>query len=231
MNVLKRMGNVFVSPNQCFLSLREEKKSWADFVIPFLLLALMVVIFLIASEDIAKQTQTDAIMKMEQLTQEQKEAALKQLNSPVVTALKYIMSIITVAVSALFAAAVFLIVGNFIGGGELKFGTLLASALYIQLISIPESILKLIIMLQKETMNVYIGLASLVNQPDLSSFGFQFLGQFEFFKIWRIVLWVIVFRILYKFNTQKSTLMVVITMLLGMLLTALWTSMSMGRAM
>lgn len=86
-------------------------------------------------------------------------------------------------------------------------------------------------MLQKESVNVYIGLASLVNQPDLSSFGFQFLGQFEFFKIWRIILWIIAFKVLYKFNTRKSALLVVITMLLGMLITALWTSISMGKAM
>lgn len=231
MKVLQRIANVFVAPNQCFLSIREEKKNWADYVIPFLLLLVMVVVFLIVTEDLTRQTQIDAIMKMDQLTQEQKDAAVRQMDSALVTSIKYVTSVLSVAVSALFAAVVFLILGNFIGGGEQKFGTMLVTALYIQLISIPESILKLIIMLQKESVNVYIGLASLVNQPDLSSFGFQFLGQFEFFKIWRIILWIIAFKVLYKFNTRKSALLVVITMLLGMLITALWTSISMGKAM
>jgi hypothetical protein len=228
MKVAERLVNVFVSPNCCFTSLRDEKTNWADYVIPLVLLIAMVLVFLAATEDITRQTQVDTIMKMDQLSEEQKEAALQRLDSPLVTTLKYVTSVISVAVSALFTALIFMIVGNFIGGGEQKFGIMLLSALYIQLISIPESILKLIIMLQKETVHVYIGLASLIGSPNFDSFGFQFLGQLEFFKIWRIVVWVVAFRVLYQFNKQKSTLLVVITMLIGMLIAALWTSMSMG---
>lgn len=231
MKALQRLVNIFVSPEQCFKSIRDEGKNGADYVIPIILLVLMIVLMLMMTSDITEKIQREAIMKMNQLTQEQKDAALQQMGSPLVTVIKYVTSVITIVLTALFTALVFMVVGNFIGGGEQKFGTLLVTALYIQLITIPESIIKMILMLQKETVNVYIGLASLVNQPDLSSFGFQFLGQFEFFKIWRIVLWVIAFRILYKFNVKKSTLLIVVTMLLGMLLTALWTSMSMGRAM
>jgi len=231
MNKLQRLANIFVSPEQCFGSIRDEGKNWADYVIPLVLLVLMIVLMLTMTSDIMEKIQTETIMKMNQLTQEQKEAALQQMNSPLVNVFKYVSSAVTIVLTVLFTALVFMVVGNFIGGGEQKYGTLLVSALYIQLITIPESIIKMILMLQKESVNVYVGLASFVTRPELSSFGFQFLAQFEFFKIWRILLWVLAFHVLYKFNVRKSALLVVITMLLGMLIAALWTSISMGRAM
>ncbi|MDD3095331.1 MAG: YIP1 family protein [Candidatus Neomarinimicrobiota bacterium] len=231
MNAIKRLGNVFVAPEQCFTSIRDEGKSWADYVIPILLLIAMLVVMLILTSDISEKIQIETIMKMNQLTQEQKDAALQQMQSPIVNVIKYVTSVITIVISVLFTALVFMILGNFIGGGEQKFGTLLVSALYIQLITIPESIIKMILILQKETVNIYIGLASFAGSPDLSSFGFQFLAQFEFFRIWRIVLWVLAFRILYKFSARKSALLVVLTMLLGMLIGAVWTSVSLGKAM
>ncbi len=83
--------------------------------------------------------------------------------------------------------------------------------------------------MQKEILQVYVGLASLVTEPELGSFGFQFLAQFEFFKIWRILLWVIAFKVLYRYTAKKSAILVVVTMLIGMLLAALIGSMQMGQ--
>ena len=83
--------------------------------------------------------------------------------------------------------------------------------------------------MQKEVLQVYVGLASLVTEPELGSFGFQFLAQFEFFKIWRILLWVIAFKVLYRYTAKKSAILVVVTMLIGMLLAALIGTMQMGQ--
>jgi hypothetical protein len=59
-----------------------------------------------------------------------------------------------------------------------------------------------------------------LNNPDTSSYGVQLINQLEFFAIWRIIVWVIAFKVLYKFNTKKSTLLVVITILIGMAIAA-----------
>jgi hypothetical protein len=229
MQFLKRLGNVFTAPDACFTSIRDEKKSWTDYVIPILLLTAMIITFLILTAEIVEQEQINAIRKMPQLTEEQKEAAIQQSSTPLMSTLKYVSGILSNIIAVLFTALVFWIVGNFIGGGEQKFSTLLVTTLYIQLITIPESIIKLILIMQKEILQVYVGLASLVTEPELGSFGFQFLAQFEFFKIWRILLWVIAFKVLYRYTAKKSAILVVVTMLIGMLLAALIGSMQMGQ--
>ncbi|MFO7841387.1 MAG: YIP1 family protein [Fidelibacterota bacterium] len=229
MHVFARLGNIVVAPSNCFTSIRDKGKKWTDYIIPFVLLLSMVIVFLLLTTDIMYQEQVDSIREMERLTPEQRQDAIQQIGSPLAISLKYIGGILQLIISLLFTALVFWIVGNFIGGGEHKYSTLLVSALYIQVITIPESIIKLFMILQKESVNVYLGLASFVGQPEVDSFGFQFLAQFEFFKIWRIILWFIAFRVLYRYSTKKSALLVGITMLLGMLISALINSMAQGQ--
>ncbi len=228
MHVFSRLGNVVVAPATCFTSIRDEGKRWTDYVVPFVLLISMMIVFLLLSSEVMQKEQISTIQGMEQLSPGQKEQAMEKLGSSLLTSMKYTGAVVQVIVSALFTALIFWIAGNFVGGGEHTFGTLLVTALYIQVITIPESILKLLLILQKESVNVYLGLASFVSSPEPGSFGFQFLAQFEFFKIWRIVLWYVAFRILYRYGTKKSALLVGVPMLLGMLLAALFISMSAG---
>ncbi len=229
MSVLGRIGNVFVSPEKCFTSIRDEGTKWTDFVIPILLLIATVIAFMMITGDIMADVQKDAIMKMEQYSQEQKEMIIQQSGSPVAKIISTITAALGAIVTALLGALFMMIVGNFIGGGEQKYGTLLATALYVLLISIPESIIKIFLVLQKETIGVYLGFASLIQNPDPTSFGFNLLAQFEFFKIWRIIVWVVAFKVLYKYTGKKATLLVVITMLLGMIVSAAWSTFQMGR--
>ena len=229
MSVFARMGNVFVSPDKCFTSIRDEGTKWTDFVIPIVLLLAMVIVFMMLTGEMMAEVQKDTIMKMEQYTPEQKEMIIQQSSSSLAKTIGIVTAALASIVTALLGALIMMIVGNFIGGGQQKYGVLLATALYVQLISIPESIIKIFLVLQKETMNVYLGLASLIQNPDTSSFGFNFLAQFEFFKIWRIIVWVVAFKVLYKYSGKKATLLVVITMLIGMLATAAWTSFNRGR--
>jgi hypothetical protein len=170
--------------------------------------------------DMMKDIQVDAIMKMEQFSEAQKEAMLEQSSSGIVQSIQYVSGVISTIFTAIITALIMMILGNFVGGGQQKYGVLLASALYIQLITIPESIIKIFLILQKESMNVYLGLASFISSPDQTNFFHNLIGQFEFFKIWRIVLWVLAFKILYKFTGKKSGWLVVVIMLIGMLLAA-----------
>ncbi|MDX9778608.1 MAG: hypothetical protein RBT43_07615, partial [bacterium] len=99
MNKLQRLANIFVSPEQCFGSIRDEGKNWADYVIPLVLLVLMIVLMLTMTSDIMEKIQTETIMKKKQLTQEQKEAALQQMNTPLVNVFKYVSSAITIVLT------------------------------------------------------------------------------------------------------------------------------------
>lgn len=229
MNVFSRIANVFVSPSACFTSLRDEGKKWTDYVIPFLLLVTMLIVFLIVTSGLMEKLQIEVIQNMTQLSDAQKEAALQQTNSPIANIFKYVGGVLQVAIGVLISGLFMWIVGNFIGGGEQKFGTILVAALYIQMITIPESLIKMFLAVQKGSIMVQVGFGSLLNNPDTSSYGVQFINQLEFFAIWRIIIWVVAFKVLYKFNTKKSTLLVVITMLIGMALAAGLGLMQAGR--
>jgi len=229
MNVFSRIGNVFVSPTACFTSLRDEGKKWTDYVIPFLLLVAMLVTFLIVTSGVMEKFQTEMIQNMSQLSDAQKEVALQNTNSPISNVFKYVGAVLQVAIGVLISGLFMWVVGNFIGGGEQKFGTILVAALYIQMITIPETLIKMFLILQKGTMMVQLGFGSLLNNPDTSSYGVQLINQLEFFAIWRIIVWVIAFKVLYKFNTKKSTLLVVITILVGMAIAAVLGTMQPGR--
>lgn len=228
MEVFKRAANVFVSPDKCFLSIEEKKKNWLDYLIPILLLIAIAFISTNLTTDLVKDVQVDAIQKMQQLTDAQKQDAIARMDAPLVNTLKYISVVLMIPISALFTAAVFLMMGNFIGGGKQTFGKLFLATLMIQLITIPEAIIKLIMMLQKESMQVYLGLGSFFSSPDMASFGFQFAAQFEFFKIWRIILWIVAFKYLYKYDSKKATWLVLVVMLLGMLIAAFMASSQMA---
>ncbi len=229
MNVFSRMGNVFISPTATFTSLRDEGKKWTDYVIPFLLLLAMLIAFLVVTSGVMEKMQVEMIQKMTQLSDAQKQAALQNANSPIATVFKYVGGVLQVAIGVLISGLIMWIVGNFIGGGEQKFGTILVAALYVQMITIPETLIKMFLVMQKGTMMVQLGFGSLLNNPDTTSYGIQLINQLEFFAIWRIIVWVIAFKVLYKFNTKKSTLLVVITLLVGMALMAALATMQAGR--
>jgi hypothetical protein len=229
MSVFSRIGNVFISPSQCFGSLRDEGTKWTDYVVTFALLIAMVVIFMVVTSDVMHKMQVDVIRGMEQLSDAQKDAAIANANSPIAQTFKYAGAILQVVIGALIGALVFWIVGNFIGGGDKKFGTLLAATLYVQMITIPETIIKMILAVQKGTMLVHVGFGSLLNNPDLTSFPVQFVNQLEFFAIWRVIVWILAFKALYNFSTKKSTILVVVTMIIGFLLMAGLATMQGGR--
>ncbi len=229
MNVFSRLGNVFVSPTACFTSLRDKGKNWTDFVIPFLLLLAMLITFLIVTSDVMEKMQIEVIQNMTQLSDAQKEVALQNANSPIANVFKYIGGVLQVIFGVLISGLFMWIVGNFIGGGEQKFGTVLVAALYVQMISIPESLIKMFLVLQKGTMMVHVGFGSLLSNPDNSSYAVQLINQLEFFAIWRIIVWVIAFKALYNYNTKKSTLLVVITIVVGMAFMAAVATMQFGR--
>jgi len=229
MNVFSRIANVFISPTTCFTSLRDEGKKWTDYVIPFLLLITMMIVFLIITSGVMEKLQIEMIQGMTQLSDAQKEAAIQQTNSPIANTFKYVGGVLQVVIGVLISGLFMWIVGNFIGGGQQKFGTMLVAALYIQMITIPETLIKMFLAVQKGSIMVQVGFGSLLNNPDTSSYGVQLINQLEFFAIWRILVWVVAFKVLYKFNTKKSTLLVVITMLVGMALAAALGTMQAGR--
>ena len=229
MNVFSRIGNVFVSPSKTFRSIRDEQTKWLDYLVTFALIIALAIIMSILISDVVKDVTADAIRKMDRIPDSQKEMAIQRATSTTSRTIQLATQIVFQVVGILLGALLIWMVGNFIGGGELKYGKVLATSLFIQMIAIPEIILKTILILQKESVAVYIGFGSLVQNANQSSFLVQFVNQLEFFAIWRVILWILAFKTLYNFSTKKSSTLVIATMLIGFLLMAGLATMNAGR--
>ena len=229
MNVFSRFGHVFIAPSKTFTSIRDDGTKWRDYVVTFVLIIALAIIMSILISDIVKDVTADAIRNMDRIAEAQKELAIQQATSPTSRAIQLVTQIVFQVAGILLGALFIWIVGNFVGGGDQKYGKVLATSLFIQMIAIPEMILKTILILQKEAVTVYIGFGSLVANADQSSFLVQFVNQLEFFAIWRLILWVIAFKALYNFSSKKSSILVIATMLIGFLLMAGLATMNAGR--
>jgi hypothetical protein len=101
-------------------------------------------------------------------------------------------------------ALAFMVVGNFILGGEATFKQNYALFAWGSTIGIVESIVKIPMMLIKNSVEVYTSLAILMDSSESKTVMFKILNAFDIFAIWKVIVISIGFSILYKFSRGKS---------------------------
>jgi hypothetical protein len=202
---LVRVLNVFFNPEKTFETLKNGI-TWKDvwFPVVILLIATLVTIQLTYPVQIKESRQM--IMRMDNLTDQQKEAMLDRISGDKDTApaQSLIIGGVTPLVTAFFIAAVYLFVGNFFGGGNAKYWMLFAVTLHINMVDVLSSIVKVPLMLAQKTMMVHTSLAILFDKADLSNVWFRIAMQADLFRVWKLILWMIAFRVIYKYSAQKS---------------------------
>ncbi|MCK5520220.1 MAG: hypothetical protein KAI81_03835, partial [Candidatus Marinimicrobia bacterium] len=104
---------------------------------------------------------------------------------------------------------IFFFMGNFIGGGQTSWFIMLITATYIQCVDIVASLVKIPLMVSQHSMEVHTSLALLFSEIDHHNIFFKLAAQINIFRIWKIVLWVIAFNLIYKFSRNKSISLVV----------------------
>jgi hypothetical protein len=109
--------------------------------------------------------------------------------------------------------------GNFFGGGNAKYMTLLATALHISLVDVLASAVKIPIMLAQKTMMVHTSLAMFFSDFDLSDIWFRIAMQVDIFKIWKWILWIIAFKVIYSYSGKKAFILTGIIWFLGAVIT------------
>jgi len=197
---MKKIIDLYFSPVETFKKLNEKP----DWVIPVVLTLIVALIFtMIALPKVIIPEQSKRIMEMEQLTEEQKEAASAGLGG----IKPYITTPIAVTVSFFFIVFVkswifFMIFMLF--GSRTIFKKVLAIVSYSFLINIPESILKTAMMLMKGSTRVYTSLALFASNLGFKSPLFGLLSRIDIFTIWNLILISIGFTVIYGIGKKKS---------------------------
>jgi len=217
-NPFKRVLNVFANPEKTFTSFG-EKITWKDLWLPVLLLVLVSMLTVQLTHPIQVKESRQMITRMDNLTDQQKEAMLQRISTDHVPIQNMILGGITPIIYAFFMAVIYLFVGNFFGGGYAKYMTLLAIALHISMVDVLASIVKIPIMLAQKTMMVHTSLAMFFSDFDLSNIWFRIAMQADVFKIWKWILWIIAFKVIYNYSGKKAFVLTGIIWLLGAVLT------------
>ncbi len=111
-----------------------------------------------------------------------------------------LMGIITV----LAVAVIFLIIGNIVFGGESNFKSMMSVAAWGFMIGIPETLIKIPLIISKGNLHVYSSLAVLFDKDQADTVLFKLADTVDLFVIWRIIVWSIGFAIMYKYTNNKS---------------------------
>ena len=131
----------------------------------------------------------DKIASNEKLTEEVKDQALARLEAQQNSPFKHVQTVggvlVFVFVSILFVAAVFLLTGNFILGGESNYKTMLAVYSWGSMVGVLESIVKIPMMLANNSIHAYTSLAVLFDPSQAGTAIFKFAdGSFVGHRFW-----------------------------------------------
>ena len=214
MSILSNVINVYIAPDKVFKAVKDFNFKKA--LIPLLILAVVGVISFWAIQDLATEVGYDAaverIESSSRIADDQKEEIIAKMDERMSgpNYMGWIFSFLGNPIVVFFMALVALIVGNTFMGGSAKFGQLLNITAWAYMISILENIVKIPLMLNKWSLEVYTGLGVL-GIGEKGSFINSLFAGIDIFAIWRIVLISIGMGIIYNKKTKPYIVAMIIT--------------------
>jgi len=202
-NYGKTLVNVFADPQVAF----EDIKKKPNWIVPIILILIVSYIFNVLTLDIQFKTEKEYILDSSLMTEDQKDEYLEQMETPSfykTTISPIVTSVLTTFLIPLIIATVFLIFGNFIFGGSASFLLNFCAVAWAGLIGLLEGIIKLPIILNKGTLEVYTSLALFMDSSLSKTFFSQFLNIFDVFTVWKVIVYSIAFMVVYKFSKTRS---------------------------
>ena len=205
MSILANVINSYTAPSKVFEAVKDF--DWKKAIVPLLILAVIGVLSFWAIQDLATEAGYDAaverIQNNSRLSEEQKtefyERIDDQMSGPQITG--WIFSFLGNPITVFFMALIVLLVGNTFMGGSAKYGQILNITAWAYMINILESLVKIPLMLNKWSLEVYTGLGVL-GIGEKGSFINSLLAGIDIFAIWRIILIAIGMGIIYNKKTQ-----------------------------
>lgn len=195
--------SIFTDPITAFKGIK-QKPNW---IIPLIIILLSSYLFSVLTLDIQFKMQKEYILESTMIPEDMKDEQLEQLENP-----SFYMEVISPIISSILStffiplviAAVFLIFGNFVFGGTSSFFLNFSVVVWSGLIGVVEGFIKLPLILNKGTLEVFTSLALLMNSDASKTFLFQFLNIFDVFTVWKVIIYSTAFMVVYNFSKTKS---------------------------
>ncbi len=204
----QRLIKIFTDPITFFEDLRQNP-TW---LVPLILIILMTIIFTVATKNQMLEYRKQMIYDSQRIPEELKDKSIEQIENMSPGAY-YTQTIIGSTFGILIVyglgAAFFLFVGNFVLGGKASYKQMFALFTWANMVSIVELLVKMVLILQKNSAEVYTSLALFMDPSKSKTFLFQLLNAVDIFAIWKVILWAIGFGIIYRFSAKKSYITVI----------------------
>jgi len=204
MSVVNKIVGIFTSPREAFESINQNP-SW---IIPFLIGLVFFLIFQYFTVDIQM---ADQIAKLEarDMPAAQMEAARGQMQG-FAKYLGFIIGPFAILIFWVIFAAIFLLFGNMMIGGETSFKKIFSIVAWTSLVGNLSLILLTFLITSKGTTHgVAMDLSLLLTTPALGTEPgvlYLILSKIDFFVIWQVILWIIGLSVTYNTTTNKAAI-------------------------
>ena len=201
--VAGRMVRVFYAPGETFEAV-SRRQTWVDWFAPMLLIALLSLVATHMTLPIIQQMQVEVLQeKLQDMPEENRQKVMEQAQKASVISA---MVMVPVGAFALLfiLAGVLLLLTNFILGGDATYGQMLAVWGYSSLIGIIALIVRVPLMLAKQTMVIHTGPGVLVPEHMLETFLGRLLAGVDLFTFWQVCVLAIGVAAVANFATRKA---------------------------
>lgn len=200
MNFFQRWFGIYFSPSKSYQSL-DRKPDW---VIPLLVLAIFLAVASVFMLPAIKEAQIQAVMERQGMSYEQAAEAMAKTEGymKVVTPISTFVSIF---VMAFLISGIFFLVNNYMFGGDAPYKKILSVFAYTTFaIDIVATLVKLPLIVAKNSLDVHTGLAAFLSPDMKDQFIYRLFSKVDFFTIWKLILLGIGFSVVCRFSRNKS---------------------------
>ncbi|HDR03720.1 MAG TPA: hypothetical protein ENN84_00545 [Candidatus Marinimicrobia bacterium] len=199
--------NIYLAPRQSFSVIKSEPEKHKVWLPLLLLLAASLTTGLLTA-DLTKDYQRELLMNSDKYSSEQKEEIAKRFEAPVNPAMIAMPVIGWSLISIAALAGIYLFVGNFFGGGQIRYWTMASIIAYVSLIDVLAAAIKTPLMLIQQNALIDTSLALIFPVRDLGNIWYQAAMQFDLFLVWKLILLIIAFQTFFGFSRKKSIALV-----------------------
>jgi Yip1 domain len=194
---------VLVEPSSTFVGIKPS----SPWIIALLLILVAVAAFTYVNWPYLVDQRIEAFSSSDTLPADAKQEILQGMresrDNP--AAKDIITGPVFVALASLLAAAVWLLLGNVVMGGDGTYKQLWSAFNYAGVVGVVEMVLKTMMIQMKQSANVYTSLALLAPDLDTKGFVFRALDAVDVFSLWFFYVMAIGVSVMCKVNPRKAT--------------------------
>lgn len=204
---VQKVVGIFSSPRETFESIKQHP-TW---LLPFLLLCVVSYGSLYLTRDVVLQTQIERIENNPNIPTDQADKIVERMRSSMTGSgriWQFAMVPVGILVAFSVVSAVLLFGGNVLLGGSAKFKQIFVMYTWSSLISALSAIIKTPLILATGSISVGTSLAAFMPSDQYATFLYNFLGKFDVFSIWQVIVVAVGMSVIYQFAMRRSMILV-----------------------